>query len=63
MVVIPVAATEDMTPNLAGRDSFFCAFRSIQRLCGTAPGTTAADMCWPMSWPYFARVATLPDYQ
>jgi hypothetical protein len=23
----------------------------------------AADMCWPMSWLYFARVATLPDYQ
>jgi hypothetical protein len=53
----------DMTPNVARRDSYLSRFdrfnRSAERLREQEP----ADMCWPTSWPYFARVATLSDYQ
>jgi hypothetical protein len=59
----PVAVAADMTPNVARRDSYLSRFdrfnRSAERLREQEP----ADMCWPTSWPYFARVATLSDYQ
>jgi hypothetical protein len=63
MVVVPVAAAADMGPNLVERDSYLTRFDRFDGSAERLREQRTADMCWPMSWPYLARVATLHDYQ
>jgi hypothetical protein len=63
MVVVPVAAAADMRPNLVERDSYLARFDQFDGSAERLGEQPTADMCWPMSWPHLARVATLHDYQ